>query len=336
MYKVKLKDNIQSSKVEQIVHAMAKDIDNNVLKQGQQLPTINDFSEQNKVARDTIEKAYKRLRTKGYIASYPGRGYFVLDKKRKKLRVLLIFNKISSFKKIIYDSILEGLFKKAKVDLRIHHYDPNLLREILDDTIGRYDYYVIMPHFLSYAKEKQYIDIIKMIPRHELILLDKNLPQLKFPYKAVYQDFKMDIYEALNSSVGVIRKYKNITLVLPKEIHHPKELAKGISDFCDEQSLVFRVIEYINYESIIKHTLFIVTDEENLAQLLKKIGELNLVLQRDIGIVSFNETVFKELLNITVVSTDFAKMGRTVAKLILGKEIGQHKNPFYLIKRKSL
>lgn len=336
MYRVKLKENHRISKIQQIVDAVVKDIEVGVFPKEKQLPSINQFSDENHVARETVEKAYRQLKKRGFIASIPGRGYYVLGKNRKRLKVLLIFNKLSSFKKIIYESLIEELGAKAKVDLQIHHYDPKKLKEILEEHLGKYDYFVIMPHFFSNAKEKEYIDIIKMVPAHELILLDKNLPQLHFPYRAVYQDFKKDIYEALSSSASHIIKYKSIILILPEEIHHPKEIAESIEQFSNEKHLKFSIIDSVGSGPLIKDSIYIVTDEDNLATLLKKIRELKLELRKDLGIISFNETVFKELLDITVISTDFAQMGRTAAKLILGKECEQYNNPFYLIQRGSL
>ncbi|MEN8775805.1 MAG: transcriptional regulator, partial [Polaribacter sp.] len=44
----------------------------------------------------------------------------------------------------------------------------------------------------------------------------------------------------------------------------------------------------------------------------------------------------KDLLGISVISTDFKIMGETVAKMILNKEKGKFKVPFYLTDRESL
>lgn len=334
MFRVKVNENCPISKKQQIVNAVINDIEKGIFPKGKQLASINQYSDENNVARDTVEKAYRHLKMRGYVTSIPGKGYYVLGKNTKKLKVLFIFNKISSFKNIIYESLLEELGAKAKVDLQIHHYDPRKLKEILEEHLGKYDYFVIMPHFFSYAKEKKYINVIKMVPAHELILLDKNLPQLKFPYRAVYQDFKKDIYEALSMSASPIIKYKSIVLMLPENTHHPKEIAEGIKKFSQEKHLKFSIINSVS-ESLVKDSIYIVTDEDTLANLLKKIRELKLELGKDLGIISYNETAFKELLDITVISTDFAQMGRTAAKLILGKECEQYNNPFYLIQRGS-
>lgn len=336
MYQVKVLENTSASKVQQIVSAFMHDIDNGLLKKGDKLPTINQFSENNGVARDTIEKAYKRLRSSGYIASYPSRGYFVLGRDGGKLKVLLVFNKLSSFKKIIYDAILDGLGKRAKVDLCIHHYSPQLLKEILEANRGRYDYYAVMPHFYTGAKPEECKRILELVPPHELILLDKRISDWEHATKLVYQDFKNDIYEALGGLAPLLRKYKKVMLLFPENTNHPKEIIKGIEDFCSDQKKEFAIIAGAEKEPLSKHGVYIAVEEEDLAQLIKKVRRSQMVLGRDIGIISFNETVFKELLDITVVTTDFEAMGRTTADLILGKRNGSEKNPFYTIHRGSL
>src|SRR5215218_9563378 len=129
MYRVKVAENSRVSKVYQIVNALVGDIEAGRLEKEHKLSSINQFSKENSVARDTVEKAYKLLRKRGYIASFPGRGYFVLGSYRKQRKVLLIFNKLSSFKKIIYESLVKALAGKAKVYLQIHNYNPKRLKE---------------------------------------------------------------------------------------------------------------------------------------------------------------------------------------------------------------
>jgi DNA-binding transcriptional regulator YhcF (GntR family) len=335
MYRVRLQENHPVSKVQQIVSAIAQDVEKGLLKRGEKLPSINQFSEQNAVARDTIEKAYKQLKSTGYVASSPSRGYFVVGKDQKKLKVLLVFNRLSSFKKIIYEALLETFGKRARVDLHIHHYDPRLLREILQANLGRYDYYIIMPHFFSTADPEEYLSVLRMIPSHQLVLLDKKEEALH-GVRSVYQDFRNDIYEALNASAALLAKYKSISLVFPKDTHHPKGIIEGVAAFCKEKKLLFRQIDCLGGEVLKRATVYIVTEEEDLANLLKVVRNANLKLGQEIGIISFNETVFKELLDITVVSTDFVEMGRRTAQLILERKETTYKNHFQVIRRGSL
>jgi DNA-binding LacI/PurR family transcriptional regulator len=59
-------------------------------------------------------------------------------------------------------------------------------------------------------------------------------------------------------------------------------------------------------------------------------------LGKDIGIISYNDTPLKELLGITVISTDFNIMGETAASMILNNEKGEIKVPFNFIDRNSI
>jgi DNA-binding LacI/PurR family transcriptional regulator len=72
--------------------------------------------------------------------------------------------------------------------------------------------------------------------------------------------------------------------------------------------------------------------------LVKKIRQSKLEVGQEVGILSYNENPLKEVLldGITVISTDFVKLGRTAADLILKRERHHVQNPFELIVRKSL
>ncbi len=105
-----------------IAEIIAGDIEKGYLPKKAQLPSINEFSAKYLVTRDTLEKAYKQVKKEIYISSSPDTGYFVVGKKDSKLKVLLVFNKVSSYKKIVYDAVIKAIGSKAKVDLQIHHY----------------------------------------------------------------------------------------------------------------------------------------------------------------------------------------------------------------------
>lgn len=324
------------TKIQQIVRAIVQDIEMGILEKDFRLPSIDEFSKQHIVARDTVEKAYKILKKNAYIKSVPGKGNYILGKKDQKLKILLIFNKLSSYKKIIYDSFLETLGNQAKVDLQIHHYNPRLLEEIIDQVKESYHYYVVMPHFFHQADKEEYLKVIRKIPVHQLIVLDKAIPQLEGNYASVYQDFKEDIYTTLSQAAHIMDKYKALTIVFPNYSNHPTEILDGLKQFSKEHKKAFCVISTLDNEVLKTGTAYITVAEGDLAQLIKKVRKSEYQLGTDIGIISFNETVFKELLDITVITTDFEEMGRSAAKLILNRQYHQIKNPFKMIKRKSL
>lgn len=320
---------------QQIAKSIGKQIDKGTLLRDTKLPSINQFSKTYVVARDTIEQAYKLLKQKGYIVSESGKGYYVAGKLDKKIRILLIFNKLSSYKKNIYYSFLKTLGNKAKVDLQIHHYNPLLLKEIIQANAGKYHYYVIMPHFTMSASKKECLDILRMIPENELVLLDKLVPELTGGM-SVYQDFRNDIYQALLSASESIEKYQQIAIVFPDFTDHPTEIKDGINQFCQEQHKKFTIISDSNLIRLVKGTVYIVLYENDLAVLIKTIRDSKFKMGSEVGIISFNETIFKELLDITVITTDFEQMGITAANMILKNQRLQIKNPFKIIKRGSL
>jgi DNA-binding transcriptional regulator YhcF (GntR family) len=319
-----------------IAEIIANDIEKGYLQKKAHLPSINEFSSKYSVARDTIEKAYKELKRENYISSSPGTGYFVVGKKDTKLKVLLVFNKLSSYKKIVYDAIIKTMGSRAKVDLQIHHYDPRILKEIIEATAGQYHYYVIMPHFFLHSKKKEYLPTLSSIPENELVLLDKRVNGLPGNTMGIFQNFEYDIYHALKSVARRIKKYHEIIMVFPKETHHPTEIIDGVKKFCKESNKDFSVIKNIENKEFSAGTLYIVIEEPVLAKLIKMVRKTKFQQGKQIGIISFNESDLKELLDITVITTDFDQMGRSVANMILEGQHTQINNPFKIIVRNSI
>ncbi len=134
----------------------------------------------------------------------------------------------------------------------------------------------------------------------------------------------------------LFEKYKGITLVFPKESHHPMGIINGIESFCLAKNKQFKLVADATKILPTRGIAYVTLTEDELATLVKKIRNTDLQLGKDIGILSFNETVLKELLGITVVSTNFSAMGITAAEMILTKNILRVKNEFSFIKRESL
>jgi DNA-binding transcriptional regulator YhcF (GntR family) len=330
--------NSKLPKYKQISTAIVNDIEKGILKKDDALPSINELSFEYDIARDTVEKAYNELKEKGIIAAIRGKGFFVNGLKGSKLRILLVLNKLSAYKKLIYYSFLNTLGDKATVDLQIHHYNAILLKNILDDNKGKYHYYVIMPHFFEGLDTVDIYKELATIKQGELVLLDKRLPDFTTPHLCVYQDFENDIYEALESGEDAIAKYKELVMVFPESDNHPAEIINGFRKFCMQNKKPFQVVENTDALKLKKGTLYIVIAENNLVSLVKSAMERNFELGKDIGIISFNETTLKEILagGIATISTHFEAMGSTAATLILEKQLIQIKNPFSLIRRPSL
>ncbi len=338
MWKFQTELNNKQPKYRQIINAIINDIEKGILKKDDTLPSINELSFEYDIARDTVEKAYKELKEKGIITSVRGKGFFVNGLKGSKLRILLVLNKLSAYKKFIYYSFINTLGTKATVDLQVHHYNAVLLKNILEESRGKYHYYVIMPHFYEGLETVNIIEELEKISKDELVILDKHLPELKGNYLSVYQDFENDIYEALESGDDVLSKYKELCLVFPENDNYPFEIVKGFRKYCSHYNKKHSVIQSTETVKLQKGVLFIVIEEADLVDIVKKAMEKGYELGKHIGIISFNETTLKEILagGIATISTHFEAMGSTAATLILEKQSIKIKNPFSLIRRPSL
>jgi DNA-binding LacI/PurR family transcriptional regulator len=247
-------------------------------------------------------------------------------------------NKLSAYKKAIYEAFVNTLGELATVNLHIHHGNTRIFRDILKENLGHYHYYVIMPHFYDDADKVNILNLLNQIPVKELILLDKEFSDLAGPYTSVYQDFTSDIYHALESGRDLLDKYQELVMVFPEDVKYPPEITRGFRNFCAHYHKPGRIIAKATNEVELVGRVYIVLEDSDLAELVKKAKQQSLVLGKEVGILSFNDTPLKEVLanGISVISTNHEQMGRTAADLILRGKMMNVKNPFGLIRRESL
>ncbi|MGB3465964.1 MAG: GntR family transcriptional regulator [Cyclobacteriaceae bacterium] len=340
MWEFSINPESKTPKYKQIIDSVINGIEKKQLNLGDKVPSINAISETYLLSRDTVEKAYSYLKDKNFITSVKGKGHFIANTDLvSKIHVCLIFNKLSPYKKMIYDSIVRGLGDLAFVDLFIHHCDPEIFDNLVTKKLGEYSYYVVMPNF--HVIDDRVKSTLKKIPDTELIILDRLIPELVGNFGSIYQDFRRDIFEALEANIDDIKRYQKINLVFPvDEVYpYPNEIIRGFNDFGSKYQIETQVIDQIieNY-GVRKGELYIVIDEYDLINLIKTIREKGLKTGDDIGIISYNETPLKEVLEngITVMTTDFKAMGKSVANMIKSKKLIQEKNDFVFIERNSL
>jgi DNA-binding transcriptional regulator YhcF (GntR family) len=342
---INIDENSRVQKYQQIVNAIIHNISVGNLSMDQQIPSINKFSEEFYLSRDTVEKAYNILKERKIITAIRGKGYYITRTKLiSKVNILFLINKLSSYKMRIYNSFLDSIGGNCHIDLHIYHCDESLFLNLLEKNKGAYDYFVIMSHFKTESlRHVSYTDnvikAIKKIPKEKLIILDNIKLGLDGEIVEIYQDFENDIYNALNEGFSKIAKYKKIMLIYPeKSVYpYPRRILHGFKKFCIEHSLDFEVSDEIYNDMVLKKgDLFITIEESDLVNLVKQIRDVKFILGEDIGVISYNDTPLKELLGITVISTDFKAMGETAASMILHKEKGKVKIPFNFIDRKSI
>jgi len=321
----------------QLANCIVKAIGEGVLKENDVLPSINELSFEFEISRDTAEKGYKHLKKTGVLGSVPGKGYFVKNANLdQKLKIFLLFNKLSPHKKIIYDAFVSSIGDMAAIDFYIYNNDFLLFKKLISQQKGDYTHYVIIPHFLEGGENVH--EIVNTLPKEKLILMDKLLPGVNGNYAAVYEDFEKDIYNALMQANDKLSKYNTIKIIFPEYTYHPKEILEGFYRYCQQYAFNYKVIHNIEEEAIQKGEVYINLMENDLVILIEKILATGLKVGKDVGVISYNETPLKKIIlnGITTVSTDFQMMGEKAAQMILETSTEHVAIPFNLTLRASL
>lgn len=324
-------------KYQQLVNAILNAIKQGVLKKGDAMPSINELSFQYEISRVTIEKGYNILRKMGILEAFHGKGYFIANTDvSQDIKIFLMFNKLSAHKKLIYDAFVETLGDKAAIDFYVYNNDYALFKKLLQQQKNEYTHYVIIPHFIE--KSDAYRKLIDEIPKDKLILVGKKLRGISGEFATVYENFEQDIYSALSKALEPLSKYHTLKLIFPVNSYFPKEIVKGFENFCYNYAFNFKVISNLDDEEVKEGEVYINLMEEDLVKILDKIISLNLILGKQVGLISYNETPLKNYImsGLTTISTDFKTMGITAANLVLNNSKEHIENPFKLILRGSL
>ena len=329
---ISIKNNFGIPKYKQIISSIEKAIEEEKLIKGGKLPSINKVCAAFSLSRDTVLQAYEDLKKRGVIYAIPGKGYYVKSTETKiKQHIFLLFEELNIFKEDLYNSFLENIGKNVQVDIFFHHFNIQVFKKLIDDNNGNYTKYVIMPTNLADA------DIyIKTLPANEVYILDQTNSELK-PYPAVYQNHKKDINDALLKGKHKLLNYKKMILIFPG-YREPLGMKEGFENFCNDFSFGNEIITEFANRYIQAGDVFIIPNDRDLVSVIEKAKIQDLKLGRDFGIISYNETPLKKVVEngITTISTDFLAMGKIMAEMILGGKKKQIENKCSLILRNSL
>lgn len=329
---VHIEDKIGVPKYKQIVASIEDAIRNEHLTIGDQLPSINSLRDKHSLSRDTVLSAFNELKMRGIVRSVVGKGYYVSSVNiETKHKIFLLFDEFNSFKEDLYNSFLNALEDTVQVDIFFHHFNSEIFNKLIENNIGAYNTYVIMPANLCNTNI-----VIERLPKDSVYILDQTHEEIS-NYASIYQNFRKDIKEGLTEANSLLTKYKKIILLFSEE-KQPKEMFLGFNEFCKTSTLESEVIDSLDKRELTKGEVYIIPDDRNLIRLIKKIKERALALGKDIGVISYNDTLLKEIVEggITTISTDFNLMGRRLAEMITNKEHLQIENTNSLIIRNSL
>jgi DNA-binding transcriptional regulator YhcF (GntR family) len=329
---ISVKGKLGIPKYKQIVTSIEKAIVNGSIRKGDKLPSLNSIKNKHSLSRDTVLMAFNELKVRGIIQSIVGKGYYLMSEDifvNKK--IFLLFDELNSFKEDLYNAFLGGLESNVQVDIFFHHFNFEVFSKLIHDNNGDYSYYVIMPANLSSTSH-----IIEKLPKDKVYILDQTHKDLSI-YPSIYQNFGKDIYNGLSQGYAKIKNYQKLVLFF-SDIKQPEGILQGFKLFCSKYSIASEVFQSVDGIKLEKGVVYIVLDDRDLIKIIKKLKETKFILAKDIGVISYNETILTEIVEcgITTISTDFNLMGKRLAEMIMNNETVQIENPNNFILRNSL
>ncbi len=318
------------TKVQQVVHSIAKAIDTGQLKMGDVLPSVNQLSGESGFSRDTIFKAYNILKQRSLVESAPAKGYFVAG---ESFRIFMLLDDFSAFKEQLYQTFRQNLPPSYAVDLLFHHYNPEVFHQLIQNSLGRYSVYIVMN-----IDHGGLNPLLNKIDFNKLLVLDMGKPE-NTNINFIVQDFNESVKNCLEKGKHLLQKYKQMIVVYEKNsTPHPSETVGAARSFCRNHSIRFRKIEKVEESQMEKGQVYFVFRDSDLVKVVKNCRNHHFETGSDIGILSYNDTPMKEIVGngISVISTDFEMMGKLAADFVKNRQSIRKILPTFLTLRNSL
>ena len=326
----------QRMKYMQLVDYINRLIESDELHIGDRIPSLKQLEKQVGMSKETLLKGLNHLVEKGIIESVYRKGYYVKKKSvDHTYRVFLLLDKMNVMRDRFYHTLFENLKNIADVDIYFHHHNFKVFENLIRENLGNYTHFVIA----TFLKEDP-ANALNLIPAQKRIIIDYNQPDLEGEYSRIFQDYEHDLFDGLTQLKDRLSNYKKLVLIAPHEATHARHVVDGFLRFCIEQEHRYAIEHEVEPSSFKKGNAYITFsryDTDDVA-LIKLARSKNYKLGKDIGLISYNDTAVKEILEdgITVISTDFEAMGKAVSQAILNKETVVARNPTRVIVRNSL
>lgn len=321
------------SKHEQLVNGILGAIQNKTLAQGDMLPSVNNLINEFGFARETIAKAYKDLVKRGIVESKNRVGFFVSNMNVKQhLKVALVLFAFDAFQETFYKVFRSRLGKDVRLDVFFHHNNIDVLDTTIQNIRGRYGMYVVAP-----IPHKRTAAILDTLPMDQFLMIDR-FEKLSADHAYITQEFKESSYKVFTELSATIKQYEGMIYYHRPAADTPIEILQAYKDFVKDHKIKSEIKpEYIP-GTLEKGKVHFTINNTELWNMLKDCKLKKLKPGKDVGILSHNDEVVKELLfdGITTYSVDFKVMAEKAADFVLKRKKIQEIIPTVLIRRKSL
>lgn len=321
------------SKHERLIAGTIKAIQEQVLRRGDMLPSVNRMSEETGFARMTVVKAYNELKDRGLIESTNRRGYFVTNESTQQtVKVALMLYAFHPFQEEFYNSFREELGEHTELEVFFHHNNIEMFEAILAKIKGRFGMYVIAP--IPHARTRQLLD---GIPVNKLLLVDR-FEAVGDNYSHITQEFEHSTRTVLTEVLPALRRYDRVVLFFYPESDYPVDILHAFLDFVKTYRIEGSVEKEYQKGTVRPGTVYLTIGDGDLWRLLKDCTKNNYTIGEDVGILSANDSPVKEIVagGITTFSADFETMGRMAAEFVRDRTPKKFTIPTTLSRRNSL
>ena len=330
-------------KYKQLLNEIESNIFNGVYRKGTHLPSMTEIATYTGMSKETVKRALVTLRDRGYIASCPGKGYYVsrdMEEIPQKLNILMILGRLDIFKQLLVDSFTSALMGKAEVKIVLHNGDVDLLETYLEQYLDTYDYYVISPHFsIDDEQQMRVARILSHVPNRKLLMLDHCNQFMSGQFGAVFQDFKTDPVTGLCEGLDRLLSSKRLNAVVLPSSRYGEWVLQGVKSFCMQYNVPLRVLNAFPQEMEAGEVFLLQTGllTNELAEFDEILRKNSLTAGKDVGLISYNDVPLNAVVlgGLTTISTDFVEMGKLAADMILTGKMSKIHNTFRMIRRKT-
>ncbi|RYG54334.1 MAG: GntR family transcriptional regulator, partial [Chitinophagaceae bacterium] len=218
------------------------------------------------------------------------------------------------------------------IDIFFHHNNIDVFESIISSVKGKYGMYVVAP-----IPHKRTAGILCTLPLNKFLMIDRYLA-LPGEFSYIVQEFEESSYLAFSKLAPAIRKFKGMINYHRPASDTPIEIIDAYKKFIRDYKIksIIRT-EYIP-GSIEKGYVYFTINNAELWQMLKDAKAKGFTLGKDVGILSHNDEVVKEIIfdGITTYSTDFVKMAEKAAEFVVKRKAIQEVIPTVLLRRGSL
>ncbi|MRG47154.1 GntR family transcriptional regulator [Chitinophaga sp. SYP-B3965] len=321
------------SKHEQFVQGIINTINAKLLSRGDALPSVNKLINELGFARETIAKGYKELVERGIVTSQNRKGFFVSTYDTgQQLKVALLLFAFDTFQETFYKTFRENIGENIQLDVFFHHNNIEVFESIVSSIKGRYGMYVVAP--IPHPKTAE---ILKVLPMDKFLMIDRYEP-LAAECSYIVQEFGESSYKVFSALTETIRRFDEMIFYYRPATDTPIEILKAFKRFVKDNKIKGVIKTAYQPGTVTKGKVYYTINNTELWAILKDCVEKNLTPGKDVGLLSHNDDIVKEIIcnGITTYSTDFKLMAEKAADFVLNREKIQEVIPTTLIRRKSL